>query len=189
MLHCRSLVVIALAAACTLLAGCMPKMTIAQMKDKMPKRPAELDRLDPFVGKWQSEGTIKFAFLDQPLKMTGTATYNWGPDRWFVTSDEKGEMQELGPYQGHGMWNYDQKAKLYRMAFVDTMGMLGMGTGTYDEKTGTWHMTVTSDSPFGKSTMKGTLRFVNPNTQEWSMTETMGLMKVSEMHGTAHRAR
>jgi len=52
--------------------GCMPKMTIEQMKQQMPQRPAELDRLDAFVGKWQGEGEAKFAFLDTPLRITGT---------------------------------------------------------------------------------------------------------------------
>ena len=44
----------------TMNLGCMPKMTIAEMKAQMPKRPAELDRLNRFVGKWTGEGTPGF---------------------------------------------------------------------------------------------------------------------------------
>ncbi len=185
----RSLFVLGLAGLVTLLAGCMPKMTIEKMKAEMPKRPAELDRLDAFVGNWESEGSVKFAFLDQSLKMTGRSQIVWGPDRWFLIEDDKGEMQELGPYQGHGMWNYDAKARKYRMAMTDTMGMLGIATARFDTKTNTWHMTSTNDTPFGKSTMKATIRFPNPDTQEWSISEYMGLMKIDDMQLTLHRVR
>ena len=30
--------------------GCMPEMTIEQMREMTPERPAELDRLDAWVG-------------------------------------------------------------------------------------------------------------------------------------------
>ena len=41
-------------AAGLMLAGCS-KMTIEEMKAKMPGRPAELDQLDKMVGTWQGE--------------------------------------------------------------------------------------------------------------------------------------
>lgn len=42
-----------LALACATLTGCMPKMTVEEMKAAMPQRPAELDHLNAFVGQWE----------------------------------------------------------------------------------------------------------------------------------------
>ena len=44
------------ACACINLTACMKHMTIEQMKEKMPKRPAELDALNAFVGNWDFKG-------------------------------------------------------------------------------------------------------------------------------------
>ena len=55
-----------------LLPGCMPKMTMEDMKQMMPKRPVELDLLNPFVGTWESTGEMKFTGLDEVIQATGT---------------------------------------------------------------------------------------------------------------------
>ncbi|MEW6251433.1 MAG: DUF1579 family protein [Planctomycetota bacterium] len=167
----------------------MPKMTIAEMKAQMPPRPVELDRLEAFVGKWESEGTAKFEFLDQPLKMTGNMAVEWSGDRWYLIWREKGTMQEFDPMESMSTWTYDVKAKKYRAAWGGSMGMTGIGDAKYDVDDNVWRMTATSYGPWGKSCMKGTMRFVNPDTMEWSMTEHMGLMKIGEMSGTARRVK
>ncbi len=175
--------------AALVLAGCMPHMTIEQMKAQMPKRPAELDRLNAFVGKWQSEGEARFAMLDEPLKFSGTSEAKWEGDKWYIVGRGIGKMADFPETQSLEAWTYDVHAKKYRSTYVDSMGMSGMAESRYDEKTNTWHMTATSFGPWGQSHLKGTLRFTNPDTMEWSMTECMGLMKVMEMKGTGKRAK
>ena len=41
--------------------GCMPQMTIEQMRDAMPQRPPELDELNAFVGRWETTGEAHMA--------------------------------------------------------------------------------------------------------------------------------
>lgn len=187
----RKTIVVALVLACAGLGltGCMPHMTIEQMKAEMPKRPAELDRLDAFVGKWQFDGQVKFAMLDEPLKTSGTAQTEWAGNRWYLVSRGTQKMGTFDETQTLDTWTYDVHDKKYRSTWVNSMGMLATGEGTYNEKDKTWHMTATSYGPWGKSCMKGTLRFPNADTMEWSMEESMGLMKDMEMTGTGKRVK
>lgn len=180
---------ILLGVAVAALSGCMPKMTIEQMKAKMPKRPAELDRLNAFVGKWQGEGTAEFAMLDRPLKTSGTSEMRWAGDKWYLISDGTFTMEEFGEFKGQEAWTYDAHDKKYRSTWVDSMGMIGMGESTYDEKSGVWKFKARSYGAWGQSTMSGTLKFPNPDTMEWEWTEYMGLMKTTYMTGTSKRVK
>lgn len=175
--------------ACVMLTGCMPKMTIDEMKAQMPERPDELDRLDAFVGTWKSEGVANFAMLDEPIKVSGTSEMRWDDSRWFVISEEVFEMEHFGESNGLGTWTYDIHDKEYRSTWVDSMGMVGLGQSEYDEKTDTWDMEAKSYGPWGKSTLKGWVKFTDADTMEWWMAEHQGLMKVMEMSGTGKRVR
>lgn len=167
--------------------GCMPKMTLEQMKAQMPKRPAALDQLDAFVGKWTFDGETKLAMLDEPLKMTGHAEYAWQGDRWYLVGHNMMKMADFDECKGIEIWTYDTNAKKFRSTWVDSMGMTGMGEATYNEQTRTWHWSGTSYGPWGHSRMKGTMCMKDDNTMTWYMTETQGLTKVMEMTGTAKR--
>jgi hypothetical protein len=173
--------------AALMLTGCMPKMTIQEMKDQMPQRPDELDRLDAFAGKWQWEGSGKMAMLDEPLEISGTSESSWAGDNWYLLGDSVMSMQHFGESKGHEAWTYDVKAKKYRSTWVDSMGMIGMGESKYDEDDDIWKMKASSYGPWGKSTMKGWLKFTTPDTMEFWWAEYSGLMKVMEMTGTGKR--
>jgi len=177
--------------ACTALVvvGCMPKMTIEEMKASMPEKPVELERLNDFVGKWKFEGEATMAMLDEPIKMTGTAETKWEGDGWYTVSHNVMNMEHFGESKGLETWCYDSHAKKYRSTWVDTMGMMGTSVSSYDEKSGKWKMKSTSHGPWGKSTMKGWLKFTTPDTMEWWFAEHHGLMKVMEMTGTGTRMR
>ena len=66
--------------ASVILTGCMPKMTIEEMRAMTPQRPAELATLNAFVGTWDMEGEAKMAMLDEPIKSSGTSVMNWEGD-------------------------------------------------------------------------------------------------------------
>jgi hypothetical protein len=185
----KALSATAVAVVCIGLTGCMPKMTIEQMKADMPVKPAELKMLDAFVGKWQGTGEADFSGLDQMLKTTGESEVTWEGDGWYLVERGTYHMEELGDTQGIGIWTYDTKAKKFRTVWVDTMGGAGHGTARHDKETGTWHMKMTNHTPWGKTTAKGTVKFTDPNTMEWTYKEyaMAGLMKTMEMTGTSKR--
>jgi hypothetical protein len=104
-----------------------------------------------------------------------------------VVSREVVDMEHFGESNGLGTWTYDIKAKKYRSTWVDSMGMTGIGTSSYHEKTDTWKMKATSYGPWGKSTLKGWVKFTDADTMEWWMAEYQCYMKTMEMSGTSKR--
>ncbi|MDM8004535.1 MAG: DUF1579 family protein [Phycisphaerae bacterium] len=176
-------------AACVVLSGCMPKMTIEEMKAHMPKRPVELDRLNAFVGTWEHEGVAKFSCLDQALKTSGRSEVKWEGNRWYLLGNCDMKMENFDDTKACEIWTYDIHTKKYRSSWVDSMGMMAAGEGTCDPITGTWHMTATNHTPWGASHLKGTMRFLDENTTEWSMTETVGLQTILEMSGRSKRVK
>jgi len=171
------------------LTGCMPKMTIEDLKAMKPQRPAELDRLDAFVGTWESTGECTMAGLDETVKARMTETYRWDGDGWYLVSSGMFSMDEMGDMKGTGVWMYDSKAKKYRMSWVDSMGGMAVGESRYDEKKDTWTMKGSGYGPMGKTTSKAWFKFVDPDTMEWEWSEygMGGLMKIMSMKGTSRR--
>lgn len=172
-----------------LLTGCMPKMTLEDMKAMMPQRPAELDRLNAFAGRWDTTGEMKFSFLDEVIESTGSNEAKWEGNGWYLVNRGTFGMGELGEMEAIETWTYDSHSKVYRTLWVDSMGTVATGTARYDEKSNRWQMKATGHGPFGKSYMKGTVTFPDDNTMEWTWSEYMfgGLIKTSEMTGTSRR--
>ena len=177
------------AGSAMLLVGCMPKMTLEEMKAMMPQRPAELDRLNDFVGTWDMTGEATMAGLDEVLKTTGVGETKWAGNGWFLVSNAKFEMEGLNTMEAVETWSYDAHSKKYRSTWTDSMGSLGTGSSRYNEKTRTWTMRATSHGAHGKTTAKGTLKMVDKDTMEWTWSEYAmgGLFKVMEMKGTSKR--
>lgn len=175
-------------AACLLAGGCAPKMTQEQMAQMRPERPAELDALNAWVGKWEYSGTAEMDMLeDGPLTMTGTMDTRWAGDNWYIVSNATMKMGDWEPMKGMETWTYDVHSKVYRSSWVDSMGAVGYGEGKFDAETNTWTFKATSHMPFGKSTMKGKATFVDADTIEMEWAEYMGLMKTMDMKGTSRR--
>ncbi len=170
-------------------AGCMPKMTVEQMKSMKPQKPAELKYLDAFVGNWEGEGEAKMAGLDEVMKTSGTSETTWEGDGWYLVGRNIYSMGEMGEMKGLETWTYDTHSKKYRSTWVDSYGSVGTGISWHEGEGKKWHMKATSHGPFGKSTMKGNVN-INPDgsmTWDWSEYAMGGLMKTMEMKGTSHR--
>ena len=187
MRHVKPITIAIVAFTCTLVLGCMPKMTLEEMKEMMPKRPPELDKLNAFAGQWEHEGEAKMAVLDQPVRVTGTSKGEWEGDGWYLVSRSVFSMEGLMDMEGLEAWTFDTHSKKYRSTYVDTVGTVGTAESWHDEKTNTWHMRATSHGPNGNTRMCGTVEFVDDNTMEWTMVEYAGLTKMVEMSGVGRR--
>ena len=176
-------------AACMTFAGCMPKMTLEEMKSMMPQRPAELDKLNDFVGRWDFTGEANMAFLDEPVSTTGTGESHLDDSGWFLVGNSVFKMQGFDDLRAHDTWTYDTHSKKYRSTWVDSMGSTGTGTSTHNEKTNTWTMRATSHGPYGKTVMKGCIKVIDDDTMEWCWSEYAlgGLLKTMEICGTSKR--
>lgn len=175
-------------AGCAALIGCAPpKMTMDDLRAMAPERPAELDYLNAFIGKWSFEGESVSDMFEEPIKMTGESEMHWSGDMWYLVSDGVWRMGEMDEMKGHEVWCYDPKAGKFRSVWVDTMGSFGVGEGRYDESTRTWTTSATNHGPMGKSTMKGTIKIIDDDTMEWKVAEYSGLMKTMEFNGVSRR--
>ena len=183
----RSISVTLLSIGVSALGGCVPQMTIDQMKAEMPQRPAELDRLNAFAGKWVTEGTVRIAGLEEVLVTKGKNEAKWEGDGWYLVNRDTFNRGELGQMRAIETWTYDTYSKKYRSTSVDSMGSTGIGEGRYDEKSKMWYFKATIYGPSGQSTMKGTAEFPDETTMKWTWTEHMGLTKTMEMEGSSKR--
>lgn len=169
------------------LAGCMPRMTVEQLKAEMEKRPAELDRLDMLVGRWEGAGEVRMPVLDQPLKLTMTAEAKWAGHKRYLVEEIEWRMGDIEPGYSTRLWVYDPKGREYRTVWVESVGVASMAECEYEEKERHWEFSADSHGPAGKTRQFGRIRFVDDNTIEWTFTEYWGLIKIVEMTGTARR--
>jgi hypothetical protein len=175
---------------CITLTGCMPKMSAEDMKNMRPARPAALDRLNMLLGTWETSADITVAGMDEPMKGTGTGTSTWESDGWVLVERSQFEMGEMGRMHGMAVWTWDEKAKVYRTFWADSMGESDVGTARYNEKTKTWHMKSSGSGPMGKSRGFGTAKVIDDKTMEWHWVERagpFGMFKAMEMTGTSKK--
>ncbi len=174
---------------CAVATGCMPKMTMDEMKAMMPTRPAALDKLNMFAGNWSHEGTANFEAMDEPLKMTAQTTSKVEGDGWYLVETSVYSMEGFDDMNAMSFWTYDTANDRFRVTYIDTMGSQSTGTATYDEDDNQWRMTVENATPFGTSTAHATITFVDKDTQKWTWTESafFGLIKIMDMEATLTR--
>lgn len=174
------------------LAGCQqPEIKLADIL-KVPPRPAELDRLEMFVGRWEGAGEMKLVASDEVGTTRGVETVSWDADKWllvsrfeYTTGDSEDKMV------GVGIWTWDAKAKKYRLWSFDSFASFDTATATYDETNKTWHFKAKSRNLATGETCvgEGTLKMPDSDTQEWDFAiwDRWKLRKFVEMKGTSRR--
>ena len=176
--------------ACAVLVGCMPEMTIEQMKEMRPERPVELDRLNMFAGTWEGVGEAEMGGLEEVTKSTSKTTREWACDGWCLVERGTMEFGDMGKMHFMGIWTWDAKSRKYRTSWADDFGSIAYGVAKYDGETRTWTIKAKSKGGMGKTVGKGTFKFVDDDTMEWSWTERAGLFgmfKIVEATGTDKR--
>lgn len=155
------------------LTGCdQPQMSMQDMQP--PPRPAELDRLEPMVGEWDTEMTMTMPGSDKPMTSKGSSSIKWGLDKNYLVEHVQGDMGEMGKFQGMSVMSYDAKDKVYRMWWFDSMGAVGEGTLTCDAGGKTWNGESEGDNlrTGQKSRGYGGHTMVDNNTIDWNWRET-----------------
>lgn len=169
--------------ATVVFGGCIPHITIEDMRSGMPHRPPELDKLDTFVGQWEVAGEVTMAGLDRPLGFSGANEANWEGDARYLVARGVTDMQDLGETHGMAAWTYDVGSRKFHGVSVSGTGEIGTATARYDEQADTWHMRAVSHGAGGKMLWKGRVRFIDPDTKEehWSGYAMGGLIKTVDM--------
>lgn len=167
------------------LAGCAQKS--ADMTSmKQPERPAELDRLEPWIGRWEGTGEMKM-IGGQVIKTTGSQEYGWDLDRRVMLARETWGMEGMGPMRGVGFYGYDPIKKAIVSSSFDDWGNVSEGKFKFDPHKNIWHMTYKGHGTMGATTGTGTIVMPDRDTIQWTFEEYFGLIKVMNASGVSKR--
>ena len=168
------------------LVGCQqPEAGMAHGHDGPPPRPAELDKLDSFIGNWTT--TCDMTMNGETTKCQGAGSSSWALDNRVVISKFEFDMGEMGKMQGMEVLTWDPSAGKYRTYWFDSMGGVGEGTMRYDDKSGMWVSKGSSiDGMSGEARANsGTMKVLDSGKHEWSFKETdpWGFKTTMELKG------
>lgn len=174
-----------------ILIGCQqPQTDLAELM-KAPERPAELDHLNMFVGRWEGTGEIAVPGSDESMTSKGVSTAAWDADNWLLVERSACSVGDDAMVTGLTIWTWDTKARKYRLHAFDNYGYTATGTATYDDETKTWHIKGKSHSAVtGETSLgEGKIKIVGDDTMEWDWAEwdTWKLRKLIEVMGTSRR--
>ncbi len=91
-----------------------------------PTRPAELDLLDLFIGKWINEGETVASPEVGAIKITTSDIYEWLPGKFFVLHTAYGRIGQID-VGGCEILGYDSGSKKFRSYFFDSRGNVSVG--------------------------------------------------------------
>ncbi|MCO6436751.1 MAG: DUF1579 family protein [Phycisphaerae bacterium] len=166
------------------LTGCMPKVTMEELKQMRPQRPVELDHLGAFVGTWESEATMTFAGMDEPITGKGHETMEWACDGWCLLGKGEYEMGDIGKMHTVSIWSYDAKADKYRMYMANDYGETESGMATYDPAEKEWDMWSKARTPHGHMANSGEITMVADGKMQWEFTARDAFWRFKIMEGS-----
>lgn len=126
------------------------------------------------IGTWTGKTTMWMAPGAEPLKSECTSTVSTMMDGRFTKCEIDGEMPGMGPFNGFGIYGFDNVSQKFQSTWIDNCGtgmMIGTGDLSSDGKTLTWNFTY--NCPITKKPTK--MREI----ERWTGENTMTL----EMHG------
>ena len=175
-------------------SGChKPDMSLGEMMKLQPQA-LELERLNAFVGTWESIGKAKMEGTDKLIPTSGVEEVRWEADGRLLVSTYEYTMSDVeDKYKGVSVMLWDPKAEKFRTWSFSNYGELGEGTMTYDPAACTWTMKGKGyDLASGHRTCgEGTVTFEDENIQRWTWTEYARFLffkfKIMEFEGKSVR--
>jgi hypothetical protein len=174
------------------LSGCADQNKNMDMSAmKTPPRPVELDKLEPFVGKWEGTSVMTMPDGKTTMNATSSSEFMWELGKRFLVEKGTCKMGDMEPMEMVGVYGYDPAAKEYTTSWYSSMGEASHGEMKYSDKKGCWCMKGRyRDAMSGKMVYgEGHMKMTDANTIEmtWTQWDSMKLMKQFEMKGTSHR--
>lgn len=96
------------------------------------------------IGQWQAKTTMWMAPGFEPMTSEGASTVSAMMDGRFIKVEMTGEMPGMGPYNGLGVYGFDNVSQKFVSTWIDNHGtgiMQGTGELSADGKTTTWKYT------------------------------------------------
>jgi len=128
----------------------------------------EHERLAKAVGTWRGQVTMYMPMPGmEPMKHECVTTITSRMDGRFFECQTKGDMGDMGPFEGGGLVGYDNVGKQYQTVWYDCMGTgMAIGTGelSSDGSTMTWTLTYNCPVKKGPVQMRQIERITGPDT-------------------------
>jgi hypothetical protein len=124
------------------------------------------------VGTWLGKNTMWMGPDSEPVKTACTATVADVMDGRFVKCEVSGEMPEMGPFKGFGLYGYDNVTAQFVGVWIDNCGtgiMNGVGELSADGKVMTWKYTYTCPITKKPTTMREVDTVTGPNSKTQEM--------------------
>jgi hypothetical protein len=129
-------------------------------------------RLTKEAGVWHGKTKMWMTPGAEPTESECTSTVTPLMDGRFTQVKWEGDMPGMGPYNGLGIFGYDNVAKEYVSMWLDNHGtgiMTGTGEASDDGKTITWNFTFNCPLKKGPAKMREVETITGPNTKTLDM--------------------
>ena len=125
------------------------------------------------VGTWQGKSTMWMYPSAEPATSDCTSTVTPMMDGRFIKVEYAGEMPGMGPYNGFGIFGFDNVSQKFVSTWIDTCGTgMGNGTGELSADGKTLTITRTYNCPLSKKpvSMKEVETITGQNTKTLEIT-------------------
>lgn len=169
--------------------GCLPKLSSTDLARLRPERPVELDRLNMFLGEWETTGEIKLAVSDEIIHTKGRNKAHWSMDGRMLLDHAELDMGPMGPMTGMSIWTYDEGSGKFRMWWFDSFGETSEAVAKWNERRRSWMLKATGRKYGYTTSGHGSVRVIDDNTVEWTWVEQdgMGVITFANMKGISRR--
>jgi hypothetical protein len=127
------------------------------------------------IGTWKCKTSMWMTPGTEPMTSEGTSTVTPLLDGRFIQVAMDGEMPGMGPYNGLGIYGYDNVSEQFVSTWIDNHGtgmMNGTGQLSEDGKTLTWEFTGNCPVTRKPVTMREVDTVTGPNTRTLEMFGT-----------------
>jgi Protein of unknown function (DUF1579) len=124
------------------------------------------------VGTWEGKNTMWMFAGAPPMESKSTCTITSTMDGKFFRVEHNGEMPGMGPFNGFGLYGYDNVSQKFVGTWIDNMGTgMMQGTGELASDGTTLNWTYTYNCPINKkpTTMREVEKITGPNTRTLEM--------------------
>jgi hypothetical protein len=159
------------ASAFALLAVFVFVAAAAAQAPPVAKPGPEQQKLQYFVGTWQTEGNMKPSSFGPGGKFAAADHFEWMEGGFFVVNHSKGSGA-MGNVTSMAVMGYDPLEKVYTYDEFSSNGEVDHSRGTIEGDTWTW----TSTTKMGGQTMRGrfTMKIVSPTVYNFKFELAAG---------------
>lgn len=105
-----------------------------QATDAPPRPHAELQRLEPLLGKWHAEDHTHDSMLGPGVPVTSTESFSWFDGGYFLVSTYETVFGDEPAQRGVNYWGYETDAQRFHIIFFSNNGPFTEEGNRYEGK-------------------------------------------------------